>query len=469
MLFSSIPFLYYFLPAVIFTYFIVPFKLKNIVLLISSLFFYAWGEPSFILIMISSSLSAYIFGLLINKYREKNKKLSKILMIVSVSITFLFLVIFKYADFIVDNINSIFKSAIPLLKLALPLGISFYTFQIASYTIDLYRGEINVQKNPFKLMTYISMFPQLIAGPIVRYSDVEKEINNRSTTIDDISYGIRRFVIGLSKKVLIANILGEFCDIAKFNNDMSIVFMWLYVIAYALQIYFDFSGYSDMAIGLGKIFGFNFPENFNYPYISKSITEFWRRWHMTLSSWFKDYVYIPLGGNRVSKLKWFRNILLVWAFTGLWHGASWNFVIWGLFFAVLLIAEKLFLLNILKRIPSIFSRIYTIFFVLISWLIFDSTSLKDIFNFLLVMFGFANVPFINNTTIYYLDSYLVLFIIAIIGATPFMKQLVEKMRQKNVLNMIINILEIIILMLLLIVSTAYLIDGSFNPFLYFRF
>lgn len=493
MVFSTIPFLYYFIPITILLYFLVPFKLKNIVLLITSLFFYFWGEPVYVIIMVVSSIIAYIFGLLIDKYREK-KKLSKALMIISVLISFLFLGIFKYSDFlianintiVIDNLNKIFKNLalanLALLKIALPAGISFYTFQIASYTIDLYRGNVKVQKNPLKFLTYVSMFPQLIAGPIVRYSDIEKEIDERKITINDVAYGIRRFIIGLSKKVLIADVLYGFCDIVKTSKETSILFMWAYIIAYALFIYFDFSGYSDMAIGIGKILGFNFPENFNYPYISKSITEFWRRWHMTLGGWFRDYIYIPLGGNRVSKIKWLRNIAIVWAFTGLWHGASWNFVLWGLFFAVLLVIEKLFLNKLLDKIPKIFSWLYTIFFILISWVIFDATSIAEIGYRLSVMFGLINIPaikasfgitgsipFVNSETLYYLKSYLIIFIIGIIGATPIAKNIISKLRDKKVENNIINVLEIFTVTILLIVSTSYLIDGSFSPFIYFRF
>lgn len=327
-------------------------------------------------------------------------------MIFAVAVSLGALGIFKYADFTIENINTIFKTDIALLKIGLPIGISFYTFQTLSYIIDLYKGTTKVQKSPIKFMTYVSMFPQLIAGPIVRYSDVAKELDERTLSVENTAYGINRFIIGLSKKVLIANVLGEFCNIVKEVSAPSVAFMWAYAIAYALHIYFDFSGYSDMAIGLGRIFGFHFPENFNYPYISKSITEFWRRWHITLGSWFRDYVYIPLGGNRVSKIKWFRNILVVWALTGLWHGASWNFVIWGLMFAFFLILEKAFLLKWLEKMPQIFSRLYTLIIVLISWVIFDATSMVEITSRLKIMFGFGNVPFINSEAIYYIKSYL---------------------------------------------------------------
>lgn len=372
---------------------------------------------------------------------------------------------FKYTDFAIENVNAIFNTSIPLLKIGLPIGISFYTFQTLSYVIDLYRGNTEVQKNPISFMAYVSMFPQLIAGPIVRYTDVAKELDSRTITFEKIAYGINRFVIGLAKKVLIANVLGEFCNIVKASSEQSVIFVWAYAIAYALHIYFDFSGYSDMAIGLGKILGFNFPENFNYPYISKSITEFWRRWHMTLGSWFRDYVYIPLGGNRVSKLKWFRNIFVVWALTGLWHGASWNFVIWGLMFAVFLIIEKAFLYKWLEKIPSIFSRLYVWLIVLISWIIFDATSMAEISTRLGIMFGVNGAPLINAEAIYYIKSYLGVFIIAFIGATPILKTMIAKIKNRK----FINILEPIMHATLLLLVTAYLVDGSFNPFLYFRF
>jgi len=463
MLFSSITFLYYFLPLTLLLYFIVPKKLKNFVLLIASLFFYYWGEKVYIIALVVLSILGYIFGLLIEKFR--GKKLSKFFLVLSVLLPLTALGIFKYTDFIIETANVLLKTNIELLKIALPIGISFYTFQILSYNIDLYRGNTVVQKNPINFMAYVSMFPQLIAGPIVRYLDVAKELDERKYSFADAAYGVNRFIIGLSKKVLVANLLGEFCDIFKSANEQTVVFVWAYAVAYALHIYFDFSGYSDMAIGLGRILGFHFPENFNYPYISKSITEFWRRWHMTLSSWFRDYVYIPLGGNRVPKIKWFRNILIVWGLTGLWHGASWNFVIWGLMFAVLLIIEKLFLKDTLDKIPSIFGRIYTLFFVLISWIVFDALSFSEITARLSMMFGLAGKPFVNAETLYYLRSYAVIFVIGIIGAAPFVKNFICKEKFRKVRN----VLEPVVQLMLIIVVTAYLIDGSFNPFLYFRF
>ena len=483
MVFSSIPFLYYFLPIVLCIYFIVPSKLKNIVLLLSSLFFYYWGEKVYTIVMIVMALSGYVHGLFIDKYRGTKK--SKIALISSIIVGLSGLLVFKYADFAITNVNSIFGSNIGLLNLVLPIGISFYTFQILSYTIDLYNGKAELQKNPLNFMTYVVLFPQLIAGPIVRYVDVQRELNSRKHSLEMISYGAMRFVIGLSKKVLIADRMSEFCNVFRnqsqavaFNSsiEVSVLFVWLYAIAYGLFIFFDFSGYSDMAIGLGKIFGFNFLENFNYPYISKSITEFWRRWHISLGSWFRDYIYIPLGGNRVAKWKWFRNIFVVWALTGFWHGAKWAFIAWGLMFGILLMIEKLFLGKWLEKLPSIFSRIYVIFFILISWIIFDAGmgagitgNLTIAFERIKMMLGFGNIPFITADTIYYLRSYLVMFIIAIIASTPLVKILVNKIKENNIGRKIINVLTPITCGVLLIVVTAFLVDGSFSPFIYFSF
>lgn len=467
MLFSSISFLYYFLPIVIAVYFLVPNKIKNLVLLTASLFFYFWGEPIYTLLMLFTAFSGYLHGILIEKFR--GRKASKFFMVSSIVISVLLLGIFKYSDFFIENVNMLFNSSFALLGLALPIGISFYTFQTLSYTIDVYRGQAQVQKNFINFATYVSLFPQLIAGPIVRYVTVQNELDNRKHSFEKVSSGITRFIIGLSKKILVANILGEFCEIFKSSLDVSTTFVWAYAIAYTLHIYFDFSGYSDMAIGLGKIFGFNFPENFNYPYISSSITEFWRRWHISLSTWFRDYVYIPLGGNRVSKLKWIRNIFVVWALTGFWHGAGWTFIIWGLMFAVLLIIEKTLLRNWLERIPKVFSRIYTLVLVIISFVIFDAETISVAFGRIKSMFGFGGLPLITSDTLYYVDSYLIIFIIAILGATPLVKKLVNKVKNTTTGNSIINVLEPIFNIVLLLVCTAYLIDGSFNPFLYFRF
>ena len=355
MLFSSITFLYYFLPCVLFLYFLAPKRIKNAILLITSLVFYAWGEPKYVFLMLISILLGFVGGMFIERFKGKNA--AKIIFCGCLGIQLVLLGYFKYATMFV-----------PSLKVLLPIGISFYTFQMMGYLADVYRGEVNAQRNVINFGAYVSMFPQLIAGPIVRYKDVNRELESRNHTADKIAEGIKRFVIGLAKKILLANQFGEICSIIKASNEQTVLFYWMYAIAFALQIYFDFSGYSDMAIGLGKIFGFTFLENFDYPYIATSITDFWRRWHKSLGTWFRDYVYIPLGGNRVSKLKWIRNILIVWALTGLWHGASWNFVIWGLYFGLLLLLEKFVLLKYLEKAKGI-RHIYVLFLVIIGFTI----------------------------------------------------------------------------------------------------
>ena len=465
MLFSSINFLYYFLPCVLIIYFITPTKYKNTILLISSLLFYFYGEPIYILVMLGEILSAYIHGILIDKYKDKKR----IFLISSIIISLGVLGLFKYSDFAITNINNLFNAKISLLNLALPIGISFYTFQILSYVIDVYKEKVKVQKNIIKLATYVALFPQLVAGPIVRYIDVEKELTSRTHTFEKISYGIKRFCIGISKKVLIANQLGELCQIFLQTSDKSVVFYWVYGIAFSLQIYFDFSGYSDMAIGLGKIFGFNFLENFNYPYISKSITEFWRRWHISLGSWFRDYVYIPLGGNRVGSVKLIRNILIVWMLTGIWHGANWTFVLWGVLFGVLLIIEKLFLLDKLGKMPKLIQHMYVVFIVMISFILFNANNIGDAIMQITGLFGANGESFINNYTIYYLKSYFVIIVIAIIGATPLLKNMISKLKENIKIRKMINIFEPIMLITLMLFVTAYLVDSSYNPFLYFRF
>ena len=463
MLFASISFLYYFLPLVLIVYFIVPKKYKNLILFIFSLIFYFYGEPKYIFLMILEILIAYIGAILIDKYKSKK------ILIITIFIHITLLIIFKYTSFLITNINNIFNTNFKLLNIALPIGISFYTFQIISYIIDVYKGKVKVQKSFLKLATYISLFPQLIAGPIVRYEIIENELDNRKHSFEDFSIGVRRFTIGLAKKVLIANMLGELCT--KFNlvDERSIILYWIFAISYMLQIYFDFSAYSDMAIGLGKMFGFHFLENFNYPYISKSITEFWRRWHISLGSWFRDYVYIPLGGNRVGKIKHLRNILIVWLLTGIWHGASWNFIIWGLMFGIILIIEKLFLNKYIGKLPSFIRRIYVLFIVMISFIIFNADTMSDAISNIIGLFGFNQKTLINNYTIYYLKSYFIILVIAIIASTPLIKNFIEKMKKNKFMNRLINILEPIYIVTLLLVVTAYLIDNSYNPFLYFRF
>ena len=463
MVFSSLTFIFYFLPIVLGIYFLVPFKFKNLVLFIASMLFYFFGEPKYAILMIISIASTYIHGILMEKYEKHAKKF----MISSIVISIGLLMFFKYTDFFILNINSIFNVDIGLLKLALPIGISFYTFQMISYIIDVYRKEAKAQKSFLKLATYVALFPQLVAGPIVRYTTIEQELNNRTHSFEEFSNGVRRFVIGLSKKILIANVLGDCINKFGLSDEKSVLFYWIYAIATTLQIYFDFSGYSDMAIGLGKMFGFKFPENFNYPYIAKSVTDFWRRWHMTLSSCFRDYVYIPLGGNRVSKLKWFRNILVVWFLTGFWHGAAWNFIIWGLLYGILLIIEKVGLLKILEKIPSFISRIYLLLVVMIGFVIFSGESMSQILQNLGGLIGIGNIPLITNESIFYLKNYASIFIIGFIAATPVVKNLSIKLKEKA--PKIINIFEPIILVSLLVLCVSFLVDGSFNPFLYFRF
>ena len=457
MLFSSIPFLFYFLPCVLLLYAISPKKFKNFTLLVCSLVFYAWGEPRLVLLMLITVLGGYILGLLTEKF-NKHKKL---FLTLAVALSLGFLGYFKYVDFFIENINLMTGLSIPLLNVALPIGISFYTFQLLSYNIDVYRGNVPAQRNFVDLATYISLFPQLIAGPIVRYSDVAKQLRNRNHSFDKIALGVRRFVIGLSKKIIIANTLGEICEIFKSSNDKSVLYFWLYAVAFALHIYFDFSGYSDMAIGLGKLFGFDFAENFDYPYISKSITEFWRRWHISLGTWFRDYVYIPLGGSRVGMARMIINLLIVWMLTGFWHGAEWNFILWGLYFAVLLIVEKLFLLKWLNH-SKVISRIYVLLLVVISFVIFNAGSINEAFVYIGGMLGVGDYPLVSTEALYYLKDYLFVLIIAIVGATNFPKYFVTKFKT-------LQWLEPIVLIALLAVSTAYLVDGSFNPFLYFRF
>lgn len=472
MLFSSVEFLYYFLPITLILYFIVPFKIKNFVLLVASLFFYFYGEPIYMLLMLGTSLYAYVLGLFIDKF--KGKTLAKVFLVLSVTGELAALGIFKYSDFFISNINGIFNSNIALLNLALPIGISFYTFQTLSYTVDVYRGNAKVQKSFIKLATYVTLFPQLIAGPIVRYTTVEEELTKRTHSFENFSYGVTRFIIGLSKKILIANILGELVETFKSSNEKSVVFFWLYAVSYALHIYFDFSGYSDMAIGLGRIFGFNFLENFNYPFISKSATEFWRRWHMSLGTWFRDYVYIPLGGNRVSKSKHVFNILAVWTLTGIWHGADWNFIIWGLFFAVILTAEKFIYGKALKKVPVI-AHIYMFLIIIVSFVIFDSTStgtasaIQIMFERMGGLIGLGGIPFASPEAIYYLRSYGFIIVLAIIGSTPLLNKLTQTIKKNETGNKIINVLTPITVAVLLVIITAYLADGSFNPFLYFRF
>ena len=467
MLFSSIPFLFYFLPIVLALYFAVPKAGKNPVLLLASLFFYWWGEPRYVFLMLFTIAFAYVCGLLIDRFRGKTA--AKGFLALSVAGELALLGYFKYAGFFLDTVNAALKTDFPALAIALPIGISFYTFQTLSYTIDVYRGAVAVQRSPIKLATYIALFPQLIAGPIVRYSAVERELTQRRTGVDDLSAGLSRFVIGLSKKVLIANQLGALIASLRDTGESSVLLYWVIAIAFALQIYFDFSGYSDMAIGLGRVFGFHFPENFNYPFIAQSVTEFWRRWHISLGSWFRDYVYIPLGGSHVGKARQMGNILLVWLLTGLWHGAAWNFVLWGLYFAVLLVLEKLVLNRALVRLPGALRHGYLLLAAVFSFAIFNGDGISGVAADLSGMLGLAGGGLVSSQTIYYLSSYAVLLVIAVIGATPLPKKLAEHFAENAAGARLMTVLQPVVLLALLAVCTAYLVDGSFNPFLYFRF
>ena len=461
MLFSSVPFLYYFLPAVLIVYFLVPRVLKNTVLLLSSLVFYGWGEPKLLGLMAFTIALFYGCGLAIGAC--KNQKWKKFWLTVSVVISVALLGLFKYADFFIDSFNTVTGLSVPLLRLALPVGISFYTFQCLSYTIDVYRGNVPSQKNPISFGAYVALFPQLIAGPIVRYIDVARELNERTHSWDDVALGLRRFLVGLAKKVIIADNFALLMKMFRESDEKSVVFFWMYAIAFTLNIYFDFSGYSDMAIGLGRVFGFRFIENFNYPYLSKSVAEFWRRWHMSLGSWFRDYIYIPLGGNRVSKGRWVFNTLVVWMLTGMWHGAAWNFVLWGLLYAACLLAEKW--IPALQKLPTFLRRAYTLLVVVLGFVLFNAENMAQAGSDLAGMFGFGGVPFMTAETWYYLKSYGVLFLAGFVGATPLVRDTANRLYQYKVTV----ILEPVVLILLLLICTGYLVDGSFSPFLYFRF
>ena len=461
MLFSSIPFLFWFLPCVLLCYFLAPRKARNAVLLLFSLIFYGWGEPRFLLVMLLSIAQGYVFGLLIEKTRRR------CWLIASAVVSLGVLGYCKYADFFLSSLRSL-GVRIELLHIALPIGISFFTFQILSYVIDVWRGTVRAQRNPIDLATYIAMFPQLIAGPIVRYSDIAPELRSRTHTLSDAAAGTRRFVLGLAKKILFANLLGELVSGFRASQEQTVLYAWLGAAAFTLQIYYDFSGYSDMAIGLGRILGFHFPENFRYPYCAGSITEFWRRWHISLGSWFRDYLYIPLGGNRKGKGRQLLNILLVWLATGLWHGADWTFVLWGLLYAALLTAEKLFLLRGLKKL-RVLNHIYVLLFVTLGFVLFDADSIRDAATSVCAMFGGGGLPLVGQESLYALRSGAVLLLRAAVGATPLPQRLITAAQQKTAGRAVLAVLEPVGLCLLLAVCTAFLVDGSFNPFLYFRF
>ena len=459
MLFSSIPFLFYYLPIVLIAYFLMPKAGRNGLLLAASLLFYAWGEPRYVVLMVATILAFYGFGLAIQHSRRK-----KLWLTLSVVTGLAALAVFKYADFAVENFNALTGLSVPALKLALPIGISFYTFQCISYAVDVYRGDAKAQKNVIHFGAYVALFPQLIAGPIVRYVEVDRALEDRKTTWEDFTEGLFGFLVGLGKKILLANQFGALTEVFRASGEKSVLFFWLYGIAFALHIYFDFSGYSDMAVGLGRIFGFRFPRNFNYPYISRSVTEFWRRWHMTLSQWFRDYVYIPMGGNRVGKGRWVINILTVWMLTGLWHGAAWNFVAWGLLFAVLLLVEKW--VPFLTRLPGFLRHIYVSLIVIVSFMIFNASSLVQAAGDLGGLLGIGGYPLYSAEAVYYLRSYLPLLIAGCIGATPLLRNAAIRLSKRVTAA---PLLRLAVATVLLLVCTAYLVDGSFNPFLYFRF
>ena len=472
MLFSSITFLFYFLPVVLGVYFIVPRKAKNFVMLVFSLLFYAWGEPRLVLLMIGSTICAYITGIFADKEENEKKQRKSFVPKVALAVALVWnlgqLLFFKYTNFFIGATNDIFGLSIKLLDITLPIGISFYSFQTLSYVIDVYRGNVKSQKNFVALAAYVALFPQLIAGPIVRYSDIAQQLSERKETLEKFSTGVRRFAVGLGKKVILANGIGELFDTISNlpQSQMTCVGAWLGIIAYTFQIYFDFSGYSDMAIGLGKMFGFDFLENFNYPYISSSITEFWRRWHISLSSWFRDYVYIPLGGNRKGKARQCLNIMIVWFLTGFWHGANWNFMLWGIYFGVILLCEKLFLLKAFEKIPKVFHYIYSYLLIIIGWGIFafDDTA-KLVQNFR-NMFGGA--PFINKETTFMLGQYAPMLVVLCVASTPLGKILADKLKAKCP-DLYGCVCVPVVTVALLGISTAYLAGNSFNPFLYFRF
>ncbi|MCK9349645.1 MAG: MBOAT family protein [Clostridiales bacterium] len=466
MLFSSVTFLYYFLPAVLVVYFVVPGRWKNAVLLLASLLFYAWGEPRFSIIMVTTAMTGYLSGRIIEQL--KGEKLRKAVLITGLILVLVPLLLFKYGDFFIRNIDQVFPGMLSPLGLVLPIGVSFYTFQILSYVIDVYRREVEVEKNPFYFLMYVSFFPQLIAGPIVRFQTIQKEIRNRKVTLELFASGITRFVTGLGKKILIANLLAEFGQQLSLAGTRSVLSLWAGALAFTFQIYFDFSGYSDMAIGLGRMFGFQFLENFDYPYLSQSITEFWRRWHMSLGSWFRDYVYIPMGGSRVSSWKMIRNLWVVWLLTGFWHGASWNFVVWGFFYFILLQMERIGLSKILDKAGSAVRIVYTFFFVNLGFVLFNADSLTEALSNIGGMFGGQALKLWDPLTLYYVKSYALVFLLAIIASTPYPKRLWERIRNRTS-GFILDTVAALGVFMVLFLSTAQLVDGSFNPFLYFRF
>ena len=461
MVFSSLPFLFFYLTAVLLIYKLSPLKLRNFFLLLASLFFYGWGEPVYIVIMFLSIAVDYTHGMLVEKWRHDDKK-ARMAVASSVFFNLAILFFFKYWDFVAVNVNNLTGVGLPVLGIPLPIGISFYTFQTMSYTIDVYRGDAPVQKNIVTFGTFVSLFPQLIAGPIIQYNQVAQQLQQREEGLEKFVSGVRRFCVGMAKKVLLANAIGKLWDMSLVSTELTVVGAWLGLFAQAFQIYFDFSGYSDMAIGLGRMMGFDFIENFNYPYISRSVVDFWKRWHMSLTDWFRQYVYFPLGGNRVPKWKWIRNILVVWALTGIWHGANWNFMLWGLYYAIFMLAERLFLGKWLQKLPSILQHIYAMFVVLMGWALFAIEDMCRLGEYLRACFGGA--PLISGVDLYHLRSYGLLLVILAVAATPLGKKLWNKLGEKTR-----ALLVPVLVLASLILCTASLVDASYNPFLYFRF
>ena len=474
MVFSSILFMFRFLPIVLLLYFIAPKQIRNTILFIASLIFYAWGEPVYVVLMLFSTIVDYTHGRMVYKYKQKGElKKARLWVASSMIINLALLGFFKYADFVITNLNLIPGVEIPLLNLALPIGISFYTFQTMSYTVDVYRGDALPQKNIISFGAYVALFPQLIAGPIVAYNTVAEQLEGRKETLDDFATGVMRFMTGVGKKVLLANNIGLLWDMisARGVGEVPVLMAWLGITAYAFQIYFDFSGYSDMAIGLGKMFGFHFLENFDYPYISRSITEFWRRWHMSLGSWFRSYLYIPLGGNRNGLKMQMRNIAIVWLATGIWHGASWNFVLWGVYFGVFLILEKFLWLDFLKK-HKIFSHVYTIVLVWVGWALFAFDDMGRVIQYMKAMFGMSGAGFVNQETLYLLVSYGVMLVVLILASTPYPRQWAMKfmnLLENRKTKPLSTVLQLAFVAVVFIISTAYLVDATYNPFLYFRF
>ena len=463
MVFSSIVFMFIYLPVVLGVYYLVPVKYRNLWLFVVNLIFYGWGEPVYILLMLFSICVNYINGRWIAKYRVENRKKAKCILALNTVINLGLLVFFKYFDLLAETISHIPGVYVPTLGLTLPIGISFYTFQTMSYPIDVYRGDAAVQKNYIRFGMFVALFPQLIAGPIVRYKDISDQLGERMGSREQFASGVERFTIGLAKKVLIANNIGALWDACSTANELTVVGAWLGALAFSLQLYFDFSGYSDMAIGLGRMLGFDFLENFNYPYISRSVTEFWHRWHISLGTWFRDYLYIPLGGNRRGLLRQLLNILIVWALTGLWHGANWTFLVWGLYYAVFLLLEKVFLLKPLKKVPFV-GHIYTILVAISGWMIFQLDSLKELWRYWKSMYGFGSYGFVNASDLFLGRSYLLILLVAVIAATPLLKNLYSRLSPR-----IRAVTTPVLIALTLVSSTAYLVDATYNPFLYFRF